>query len=501
MRMFGVTALVLIAWIFALGVVSVVATSVVAVPAWADDGDDGDSDDGDSDDDDGDGGNDDGGSRGTDDDSRRSGDRVVPGEGDDPQGFLGGLRRLFRGQSVEPQRRRERPAAPVAPQPPPRPARAPAEIVARGLTDDQTAALVTQGYVVLERADLVSLATTLRRFQVPEGTTLDAARATIRALPGAEAADFNHYYRAGQDTAALTPTAATAPACDGLHCPARALIDWPQALGPAGCGAPVTIGMVDTGLNADHEVLAGADIDLTRIAPEDFSASAAIHGTAVAAILVGDPQTRVPGLLPGLPLVAVDAFHRDQGDERTDAFTLVRALDHLSERGVQVINLSLAGPPNTVLEDTLLQLTDQRRIPVIAAAGNDGPRAEPAYPAAYGNVIAVTAVDRGGTVYRRAIRGAHVELAAPGVEVWTAASVKGARWKTGTSFAAPYVTAAVALWLQHDPMLTPKEIRARLTASAGDLGPDGLDEIYGHGVLNLGGNCPGQATFTPASAE
>ncbi|MEQ8903486.1 MAG: S8 family serine peptidase [Roseovarius sp.] len=493
MHVFGGTVLVLTAWLCALGAVSTLTASMIAAPAWADDGDggDGDGDDGD----DGDDGGGSSSSSSTGGGASRGG--INSGEVDDPREIIRGLRRLFRGQPVEPQRARRRPA----PQPVARPERAPAEIVARGLTDDQTTALVTQGYVVLERADLVSLATTVRRFQVPEGTTLDAARDTIRALPGAEAADFNHYYRAGQDSAAVIPIAATAPACDGLHCPARALIGWPQALGPEGCGAPVMIGMVDTGLNADHEVLAGADIDLTRIAPEEYSASAAIHGTAVAAILVGDPETRVPGLLPGLPLVAVDAFHRSSDDERTDAFTLVRALDHLSERGVQVINLSLAGPPNTVLEDTLLQLTEQRRIPVIAAAGNDGPRAEPAYPAAYDSVIAVTAVDRSGTIYRRAIRGAHVELAAPGVEVWTAASVKGAHWKTGTSFAAPYVTAAVALWLQHDPMLTPEEIRARLTASAGDRGPDGLDDTYGHGLLNLGGICPGQAAILPASAE
>jgi len=500
MRGFTIALLVLGGWIVALGATSIVSTSLIPSLAWADDGDGG----GDGDGGDSDGGDDGSSSSSSSDQGSSSGGRggashggINSGEVDNPREIIRGLRRLFRGQPVELQRARRRPA----PQPAPRPERAPAEIVARGLTDDQTTTLVIQGYVVLERADLVSLATTVRRFQVPDGTTLDAARDTIRALPGAEAADFNHYYRAGQDSAAVTPIAATAPACDGLHCPARALIGWPQALGPEGCGAPVTIGMVDTGLNADHEVLAGADIDLTRIAPKEYSASDAIHGTAVAAILVGDPQTRVPGLLPGLPLVAVDAFHRASGDERTDAFTLVRALDHLSERGVQVINLSLAGPPNTVLEDTLLQLTEQRRIPVIAAAGNDGPRAEPAYPAAYDSVIAVTAVDRGGTVYRRAIRGAHVELAAPGVEVWTAASVKGARWKTGTSFAAPYVTAAVALWLQHDPMLTPEDIRARLTASAGDRGPDGLDETYGHGILNLGGACPGRAVFTPASAE
>jgi len=259
--------------------------------------------------------------------------------------------------------------------------------------------------------------------------------------------------------------------------------------------------MVDTGLNPDHEALADADIEVTRITPEDYSASDAVHGTAVAALLVGDPASRVPGLLPGLPLVAVDAFHKEAGDERADAFTLVRALDRLSQSGVQVINLSLAGPPNTVLEDTLAQLADPRGITIVAATGNAGPRADPAYPAAYDSVIAVTAVDRGGTAYRRAGRGAHVDLAAQGVEVWTAASIEGARWKTGTSFAAPYVTAAVALWLQHDPMLSPEAVRARLIRMATDVGPDGRDDIYGYGLLDLEGTCPGQVSVMPVSAE
>jgi subtilisin family serine protease len=492
MRGFAIALLALSGWFVAISAISVVPSSMIPSIAWADDGDGGDGDgDGGDDGDDGDG--DDGASRG----DGNSGGGVNSGEGTSPREFIRNLRRIFRGQPAEPETARNSPA----PQPAPRPERAPAEIVARGLTEDQTAVLVTQGYVVLERADLVGLSTTVRRFRVPEGTSLDVARDNIRALPGAEAADFNHYYRAGQDNTAVAEPPDAAPVCDGLHCPALDLINWPVGLGPTGCGVPVTIGMVDTGLNIDHKVLAGADIDLIRIVPEDYSASAAIHGTAVAAILVGDPDTRVPGLLPGLPLVAVDAFHRASGDERTDAFTLVRALDQLLERNIQVINLSLAGPPNAVLENTLLQLTEQRKIPVIAAAGNDGPQAAPLYPAAYDNVIAVTAVDRGGTVYRRAIRGAHVEISAPGVEVWTAASVKGARWKTGTSFAAPYVTAAVALWLQHDPKLAPEDIRARLAASAGDLGPDGLDETYGHGVLNLGGICPGEAALFPASVE
>ncbi len=82
---------------------------------------------------------------------------------------------------------------------------------------------------------------------------------------------------------------------------------------------------------------------------------------------------------------------------------------------------------------------------IVAAAGNGGPKAAPAYPAAYNDVIAVTAIDRAKRAYRRAGRGEHIDLAAPGVDVWTAASVPGARAKTGTSFATPFVTAAVAL--------------------------------------------------------
>lgn len=454
--------------------------------AWADDGD-------------GDGGDDGGGGSSASGDGGGSRGTVSTGEVDHPRDVIRAFRRLFSGQSVEGQpRTRIRPA----PQPVQRPERAPAEIVARGLTPEDTETLVAQGYVVLESVDLASLATTVRRFNTPDGVTLEEAREAVRALPSGEAADFNHYYRTGQDSVTEAEmTEGPRPTCDGLHCPARALINWPEGIGPEGCGAPVRIGIVDTGLNPDHAALEAADIEVMRIAPEDYAPSEAVHGTAVAALLVGDPASRVPGLLPGLPLVAVDAFHRDAGDERADAFTLVRALNRLAQSGVQVINLSLAGPPNTVLEDTLAQLADPRGITIVAATGNAGPRAGPAYPAAYDSVIAVTAVDRNGTAYRRAGRGAHVDLAAQGVEVWTAASIEGARWKTGTSFAAPYVTAAVALWLQHDPMLSPDAVRARLIASASDLGPDGRDDIYGQGLLNLQGSCPGQVQFIPVLAQ
>lgn len=440
---------------------------------WADDGDDG-GDDGD-----------DGGSSSSGSDpsgGRDTGARRGKSEGLSLGEIRGRLRSLFQ----RPAARQRTARAPIE-----RLIAAPNEIITRDLSPEDTAALLAQGYGLLEEVNLTSLATTARRFSVPEGTTLEEARAAVQALPTGENADLNHYYRTGADQSdAATPTSEP---CAGQHCAGLTVIGWPQQIAPTGCGAPVTLGMVDTGVNPDHEALIGAKLQLNRMTPEDYVASDAIHGTAVAALLVGDPASRSPGLLPGLPLIAVDAFQKEAGDERADAFTLVRALDYLSRSGADVINLSLAGPPNDVLEETLAQLEEQRGIVIVAAAGNGGPNAPPAYPAAYESVIAVTAVDRVGRAYRRAGRGDHVELAAQGVDVWTAASVKGARWKTGTSFAAPYVTAAAALWRQTHPELTPAEIRAAMARDARDLGSEGRDDIFGHGILDLGHACPGTA--------
>lgn len=155
----------------------------------------------------------------------------------------------------------------------------------------------------------------------------------------------------------------------------------------------------------------------------------------------------------------------------------------------EVINLSLAGPANLLLEEAVRRVSE-RGIIIVAAVGNAGPRSEPSYPAAYEEVVAVTAIDRNKNPYRRAGRGQHIDLAAPGVAVWTAASVSGGRTKTGTSFAAPFVTAAAARMKGASPDLAPERIREALTRSAEDLGEPGKDPIFGWGLLNaraLGG--------------
>ncbi|QBX36088.1 peptidase S8/S53 subtilisin kexin sedolisin [Paracoccus liaowanqingii] len=375
-----------------------------------------------------------------------------------------------------PARAEPRQAAPA-----PLPQRAPDEIIVRGLSQADLAQLLSEGFEQIDRRDLAQ-GGSLQRLRKPARLSLEDARDVVRARATAARADFNHYYRTEE---AAVPVA---DSCPGGLCLARQVIGW-QA--PSGCGDLPRIGMVDTGVNAGHETFAGARLQLHSLDPATTSAapSDALHGTAVAALLVGAPGSRSPGLVPGAELVAVDAFVRAGEDQRSDALTLIAALDWLGAQDLRLINLSLAGPPNDELARQIEALALQD-ILVVAAAGNLGPRAAPAYPAAYDSVLAVTAVDRRKQVYRRAGRGAHIDLSAPGVEVWTAASIRGARTKTGTSYAAPFATAAAALWLQAEPGLSSADLMARITGSADDLGAPGRDPIFGAGLLTAPPACP-----------
>lgn len=274
--------------------VFVIVFSVGAIPlsflqlaplgaAWADDDDDGGSDDND---DDG-GGNDDDDDGGSPSAGRDDDDDDAPSRARRPEDG-GGLFDLFR-RPNEPRPQPRRAQAP-RPAPPPPPEFASNEIVALALNDVDLDTLLAQGFGLIEEIPVPGLAAVPRRLSVPNSLSLVDARAVVRALPSGTDADFNHYYRSEQGFDAD---------CQGSDCPARLMIDWPLPPGRAGtCGSSSTIGMIDTGINETHETFQGARIEVTRENPENFDPSRAIHGTAVAALLVGHPDTRSPGLVP-----------------------------------------------------------------------------------------------------------------------------------------------------------------------------------------------------------
>jgi subtilisin family serine protease len=122
------------------------------------------------------------------------------------------------------------------------------------------------------------------------------------------------------------------------------------------------------------------------------------------------------------------------------ATTIVRALGWLSSHRPEVINISLVGPSNRLVQRAI-QIVQSRGIEVVAAVGNDGPAAPPQYPASYPGVIAVTAVNKDGRALPEAGKAAHLDFAAPGADMAAALPGQGYTRVRGTSFAAPLAAA------------------------------------------------------------
>jgi subtilisin family serine protease len=236
--------------------------------------------------------------------------------------------------------------------------------------------------------------------------------------------------------------------------------------------------MIDSGVDMSHPSISTASIQTRSFVPKgadipDF------HGTAIASIIVADTAD-YKGLAPNAEVYAAAVFEQDrQRGEIASTVSLVRALDWLMSSGVEVVNISLAGPSNRLLEAALSRARE-KGVMILAAAGNGGPAARPMYPAAYDSLVAVTAVDAAGQVFRLANRGEYLDLAAPGVSLLHAKGGGGYSASSGTSFAVPFAAAAAARLRHIHPGENALET---LRASAQDLGPPGRDEIYGYGLL------------------
>lgn len=361
-------------------------------------------------------------------------------------------------------------ALPLPPAAPDAPEAEPSELVARGLSPTARAQALAEGFsVVAERGALA-------RLRAPPGLDTAAARDRLRAIAPAATVDLNHLYRPGS----------AAPGCQGAACaptPFLALIAWPEA---PGCGAGLTVGLIDTPVDPALPALTGRVEAVTLRGPDRAAASAA-HGTAVATLLAGAGTGAGRGLLPGARVIAVDAFHRRPEGDAADAFDIAEAIGLLAERGVAVVAMAFAGPANAVVDEAGAAAA-ARGMSAVAASGNDGPRAPPRYPAAHPWATAVTGVDRNARVFAQAVRGPHIDFAAPGVGLPVlVAADRPPVTRSGTSYAVPFVAAALALARQGG--LDPAEAARRLAAVAQDLGPPGRDPIYGWGLVRAIGDC------------
>jgi Subtilase family len=273
------------------------------------------------------------------------------------------------------------------------------------------------------------------------------------------------------------------------------LINWNKEQLRA-CESGIHVGMIDTVVDKSHRAFLGRNLTVIALPPrEGFAEAEPWHGTGVLSVMAGAPQSSTPGLIPDAQFTAVGAFFKGEGgNPETDTEHLVTALKKLAARGAQIVNLSLVGPKDELVHTQIMEMAG-RGVVFVAAAGNNGPGGLAGYPAAYEEVIAVTAVDQKKQVYDFANRGDYIDAAAPGVKIWAAQPKGQEGMLSGTSLAAPFVTAAVAVAYTDAVSRIPAE------AQRGLLNPKAVmldhlfgqnkkrDATYGRGLIEAPAGC------------
>jgi hypothetical protein len=208
-------------------------------------------------------------------------------------------------------------------------------------------------------------------------------------------------------------------------------------------GSGARVALLDSKPDAAHLDLAGVRIG----AGVGASGPPAAHGSLLAGILRAVERNGfgIAGVAPGIDLLSIPVCTPLAGSASDECrlADLLRGVELAWEEKAQILNLSLVGPANPLLERAMDRL-DQLGVLLVAAVGNEATD-EPRYPAAYPSVIGVGAVDRSGKPYARGNRGASVELLAPGVEIVSTVPGDAFSFGDGTSLAAAHVTATLAL--------------------------------------------------------
>ena len=324
------------------------------------------------------------------------------------------------------------------------------ELIALDVSAAALDAAVAAGFGIMEQSEIEGLGIRSTRLRAPAGMSLAKAEKQLaRLAPGTTIQSNPIYQPSGTKSAG----------------PANSL-----AGNKAGPGAP--IGLIDGGV-AQHPALPAT------IVQRGFAQGAPApgqHGTAIASILVG--QGAVRGLSPKSRLLVADIYGRDP--RGGNALAIARALGWMAASKVAVVTISLAGPPNPLLARAVAA-ADQRGVLMVAAVGNDGAAAPPAYPASYPQVISVTGVDGRGRALIEAGKATHLDFAAPGSDLIAAKPGGGTAKVRGTSFAAPFVAGRLARLAASGPLPRARAI-TMLAAEAG-MPKGGQARLYGRGIV------------------
>ncbi|GAA5185160.1 hypothetical protein GCM10023322_28260 [Rugosimonospora acidiphila] len=296
---------------------------------------------------------------------------------------------------------------------------------------------------------------------------------------------------------------------------AQQLLDLPDVQ-PLSTGAGITVAVIDSGVDADHPQLRGhvlPGFDYLRGAPGgDFDCAS--HGTAVASLIAGTHIDGIgfQGFAPGVTIlpVRVSEHEDDSGTAASDTGTgdavspqvFANAIRYAADSGAKIINISLTLDADyPAVAQAVKYAQDTKGCIVVASVGNHhtadtgatpavpgiAPSATtdpPSYPAAYNDVLGVGAIDQTGKRLDESQVGSYVDLVAPGGTVLAATRVSGYAYWSGTSMAAPLVSAAAALLWSTDPGLRNTDVMWRLEATADPMPGARHGTQYGYGLVD-----------------
>jgi hypothetical protein len=319
--------------------------------------------------------------------------------------------------------------------------------------------------------------TTVYRWRVPRDISVPRAVQAIEGDPRVASAQPNYLFTLQQDAqpAKLEVAPAGDPAQYGLG-----KLRLPQAHGIAK-GDNVLVAVIDSGIDAAHPELSGAIAQSYDATGDKAPIKPHTHGTAMASLIAG--HGKLLGAAPRARILAIRAFDPAGKSAEGTTFSILKGLNFAAANGARVINMSFAGPSDPAIQRSL-EAARKKGIVLVAAAGNEGAKSPPMYPAADPNVIAVSATDSDDLILEQSNRGNYIAVAAPGSQIMVAIPDGGYEMSSGTSHAAAEVSGIIALMLERKPGMTPDQARATLLATARDIGAPGRDPLFGAGLAD-----------------
>lgn len=242
----------------------------------------------------------------------------------------------------------------------------------------------------------------------------------------------------------------------------------------SGSGEGVIVAVLDSGIMSHPQFDDVYTVHINLVGG-NMAGLGAAHGNSVASIITGSEGIAADAELLVVRVLDDEGF----GNSYHVSEGIVQAVD----LGAQIINMSLGLYQDSPLLRQAVAYAHERGVLMVAAAGNDGYEGLP-YPAAYSDVLSVTAID--GTSQHAIFpnKSNAIDFAAPGVGILTAMEDGGTVLFSGTSAATPFVTGTLAALISGERALPPKQAAELLKRTLNDQGAPGADPIYGAGVVD-----------------